>query len=62
MAPASEALDRREATLMIQPLRRSHFGVWIVLPVLLAILFVAGLIARRSTLPRNADVHWGTYK
>ena len=47
---------------MIQPLRRNHFGIWIVLPVLLAILFIAGLTARRPTAPRNANVHWEKYK
>ena len=47
---------------MIQPLRRTHFRIWIVLPVLLATLFAAGLIVRRMTLPRNTNVHWEMYK
>jgi hypothetical protein len=47
---------------MIQPLRRTHFRIWVVLPVVLAILFVAGLIVRRPTLPPNANVHWEKYK
>jgi len=47
---------------MIQPLRRSHFRTWVLLPPLLTALFVAGLIVRRSTLPANAHLHWETYK
>lgn len=47
---------------MIQPLRRTHFWIWAVLPLLLAILFVEGLILRRPTLPRNANMHWEKYK
>ena len=47
---------------MIQPLRRTHFRIWLVLPLLFAVLFAAGLIARRSTLPLNAHIHWETYK
>ena len=62
MAIASEALDRKRPATMIQPLRQTHFRIWAVLPVLLALLFVAGLLVRRPTLPRNAGVHWEKYK
>ena len=47
---------------MIQPLRRSHFVVWIALPVLLAALCFAGLLERRPTMPKNMNVHWEKYK
>jgi hypothetical protein len=47
---------------MIQPLRRSHFRTWLLLPPLLIALFAAGLIVRRSTMPANAHIHWGSYK
>ena len=47
---------------MIQPLRRSHLWIWIALAILLPILFVAGLAARRDTTPNNTDVHWEQYK
>jgi len=47
---------------MIQLLRRTHFRVWLVLPLLFAVLFAAGLIVRRSTMPSNAHIHWETYK
>ena len=47
---------------MIQPLRRSHSRIWAVLPVILAILFVAALVVRRPTLPKNSGVLWETYK
>ncbi len=43
---------------MIQPLRRSHSRIWAVLPVILAILLVAALAARRTALPKNADIRW----
>ena len=47
---------------MIQPLRRRHFGIWIVLTVLLGILFTAGLMARRPTTPPNPGVNWEKVK
>ena len=47
---------------MIQPLRRSHLWIWIVLSALLPILFAAGLVARRDTTPNNLSVHWEQYK
>ena len=47
---------------MIQPLRRNHFRIWVGLAVLLPILFVAGLLVRRATMPNNPAVHWEQYK
>jgi hypothetical protein len=43
---------------MIQPLRRAHFRAWLVLAVLLYAVFIAGLLARRSTTPPNPNFHW----
>jgi hypothetical protein len=43
---------------MIRPLRRAHRRIWIVLAVLLPFLYAAGLLARRSTMPRNPELHW----
>jgi hypothetical protein len=47
---------------MMQPLRRNHLSIWVVLPILLGVLFVAGLMARRTTMPVNSGVHWDKYK
>jgi len=47
---------------MIEPLRRAHFRIWIVLSVLLPILYAASLIVRRPTTPKNPNVHWEKYK
>ena len=43
---------------MIQPLRRAHFRIWVVLAVLLYAVFLAGLLARRDTTPPNPTFHW----
>lgn len=47
---------------MIQPLRCSHFRIWVLLPVLMMALFAAGLVVRRSTMPENTTLHWERYK
>jgi hypothetical protein len=47
---------------MTQPLRRTHFRIWLVLPLLFAVLFVAGLFVRGSAMQTNAHIHWETYK
>jgi hypothetical protein len=47
---------------MIQPLRRRHFQVWLLLPLLIAGLFAAGLLVRRPTLSPNPNFSWETYK
>jgi len=43
---------------MIQPLRRAHFRIWVVLALLLYAVFLAGLLARRTTTPRNPTLQW----
>ena len=43
---------------MNQPLRRVHCAIWLVLPAMLFALLIAGLMARRTTTPPNAAVHW----
>jgi hypothetical protein len=43
---------------MIQPLRRTHFWIWVFLSTLLVALFTAGLIVRRPTTPKNPALHW----
>ena len=43
---------------MIRPLRRAHLRIWLMLAVVVYAVFVTGLIARRSTTPRNPQVHW----
>jgi hypothetical protein len=43
---------------MIRPLRRAHFRIWLVLAVVLYSVLLTGLIVRRSTTPRNLNVHW----
>jgi len=43
---------------MIRPLRRAHFRIWLVLAVVLYAVLLAGLTVRRSTTPRNPNVHW----
>ena len=62
MAAASDALDGKTAAGMIQPLRRTHFWIWIVLTALLSLMFTAGLIVRRPATPKNPDLHWEKYK
>ena len=47
---------------MIQPLRRHHLRIWVVLSTLLALLFAAGLIVRRPTTPKNAALHWEQFR
>ena len=43
---------------MIQPLRRAHFRIWLVLALLLYAVFLASLLARRTTTPPNPAIHW----
>jgi hypothetical protein len=47
---------------MIQPLRRAHFRIWIVLAAILYTVFAAGLMTRRTTTPRNPNLHWERYR
>jgi hypothetical protein len=47
---------------MIQPLRRAHFRIWVVLAVAMYAVFIAGLMARRSATPADANLHWEQYR
>jgi len=47
---------------MIQPLRRAHFRIWLVLAVVLYVVFIAGLLARRTSTPPNPNLHWGQFR
>ena len=47
---------------MIQPLRRAHFRIWLVLAVVLYAVFAAGLLTRRSSTPPNAKICWEQLK
>jgi hypothetical protein len=47
---------------MIQPLRRAHFLIWIALAVVMYVIFIAGLLARRTTTPPNPALHWERYR
>ena len=57
MAVAVEAVDA-----MTRPLRRAHFGVWLMLALLLPALLMAGLLARKSPNPANPNLHWEKLK
>ena len=47
---------------MIQPLRRAHFRIWLVLAVALYAVFMAGLLVRRTSTPLNSNLHWEQYR
>ena len=47
---------------MIQPLRRAHQWIWLLLAVLLMTIYAAGLLVRRSTTPLNPGLRWEQYK
>jgi len=47
---------------MIRPLRRAHFRIWAVLALLMYAVFIAGLLARRTTTPPNPNLHWEQYR
>jgi len=46
---------------MTRPLRRAHFGIWIVLALVLYAVFAAGLAGRR-TAPRNPNLTWERFR
>ena len=63
MAAAAKALDSRRATdIMMQPLRRAHLWIWIVLAMALPVLYAVSLIARRPVVPVNPALHWEEYR
>jgi hypothetical protein len=47
---------------MIQPLRRAHFRIWVVLALLLYATFIAGLLVRRTATPVNSAIQWEQYR
>lgn len=47
---------------MIQPLRRAHFRIWLVLAVVLYAVFIVGLLARRTSTPANPNLHWEQFR
>jgi len=47
---------------MTRPLRQAHLRIWIVASLLMLAIFVASLIARRDTTPRNTNFHWSDLK
>ena len=47
---------------MTRPLRKAHAAIWMALPILLAIVFVASLLARRSTTPVNPQLRWEQFR
>jgi hypothetical protein len=47
---------------MIAPLRRAHYRIWLVLAAIMYAIFIAGLLARRSTTPPNPGLHWEQYR
>jgi len=47
---------------MIQPLRRAHFRIWLLLAVALYSVFIAGLVLRQTTTPPNPGLHWERYR
>jgi hypothetical protein len=51
-----------EDTIMIRPLRRAHFWIWLVLAAAMYAVFVAGLLARRTATPLNTNLHQEQYR
>ena len=47
---------------MVQPLRRAHFWIWIVLAIALPAVFAVAIAARHSATPPNPSVSWEKYK
>jgi hypothetical protein len=61
LAVVVDAVDSGGAA-MIQPLRRAHFRIWLVLVAVLYAVFIAGLVARRSATPPNQNVYWENHR
>ena len=47
---------------MIQPLRRAHFRVWVVLTAALWLLFAISITMRHETTPLNQNLNWESLK
>ena len=47
---------------MIAPLRRAHYRIWLVLAIALYVIFIAGVLSRRTATPPNAGVRWERYR
>jgi hypothetical protein len=47
---------------VIQPLRRAHFRIWVVLAVVLYAVFISGLLVRRTSTPPNPNLHWEQFR
>jgi hypothetical protein len=47
---------------MIAPLRRAHFRIWLALAIAIYAVFIAGLLARRTTTPPNTGLDWEQYR
>jgi hypothetical protein len=47
---------------MIRPLRGAHFWIWLVLAAAMYAVFVAGLVARRTSNPMNSNLHQEQYR
>jgi len=47
---------------MIAPLRRAHFRIWLAPAITIYAVFIAGLLARRTTTPPNHGLHWEQYR
>ena len=43
---------------MTAPLRRWHLRVWLLIMVVVPLVFVAALVARRPTTPSNSGITW----
>ena len=47
---------------MTAPLRRAHYRIWVVLALVIYSIFIAGLLARRSTTPPNPNLNLERYR
>ncbi|MEZ5355338.1 MAG: hypothetical protein R2762_22105 [Bryobacteraceae bacterium] len=43
---------------MIQPLRRLHYRIWLILAILLPLLVAAAISGRRNTDVANSSLDW----
>jgi len=56
------AVAREEVGPMTRPLRSAHRRIWSVLPLVVALVVIAGVMARRTTTPPNANLRWERIK